>query len=83
MDELFNGLEYVRAYKDDLLIISNSHCEEYNKPVAFNRKNINYAHVNYTTRERKLLSNVKTLKEIRNILLGQQIKVCIDHNNLT
>ena len=29
MNELFNGLEYVRAYIDDLLIISNSSFEDY------------------------------------------------------
>ena len=29
MKELFNGLEYVRAYIDDLLIISNSIFEDY------------------------------------------------------
>ena len=29
MNELFNGLEYVRAYIDDLLIISNGNFEDY------------------------------------------------------
>ena len=28
MNELFNGLEYVRAYIDDILIISNGNCED-------------------------------------------------------
>ena len=27
MNELFNGLEYIRAYMDDLLIISNGNFE--------------------------------------------------------
>ena len=29
MNEIFNGLDYVRAYIDDLLIISNGNFEDY------------------------------------------------------
>ena len=37
----------------------------------------------YTTTEQKLLAIVETLKEFRNILLGQKIVVHTDHENLT
>ena len=53
-----------------------------NKPIAFySRKKLNPTKVDYTTTERKLLSIVETLKEIRNILQGQQLKLFTDHKN--
>jgi hypothetical protein len=53
------------------------------KPVAFYSRKLNPAQQRYTTTERKLLSIVETLKEFRNIILGQQVVVHTDHLNLT
>ena len=54
-----------------------------NKPIAFYSRKPNPAQTRYTTTERELLSIVETLKEFRNILLGQEITVYTDHQNLT
>ena len=53
------------------------------KPIAFYSRKLNDAQTRYTTTERELLSIVETLKEYRNILLGQQVKIYTDHKNLT
>jgi hypothetical protein len=53
------------------------------KPVAFYSRKLNPAQTWYTATERELLSILETLKEFRNIHLGQQIIVHTDHENLT
>ena len=52
------------------------------KRIAFYSRELNPTQVKYRTTEHELLSIVKTLKEFRNILLGQQIKVYTDHKKL-
>jgi len=53
-----------------------------NKPIAFYSRKMNKAQRNYTTGEQELLSIVETLKEFRNILLGQKVIVHTDHKNI-
>ena len=53
------------------------------KPIAFYSRKLNLAQTRYTTTERELLSIVEVLKEFRNILFSQQIRVHTDHENLT
>ena len=48
------------------------------KPIAFYGRKLNTAQVNNTTTECKILSKVETLKEFRNMIFGQKIKVYTD-----
>jgi transposase InsO family protein len=52
------------------------------KPLAFYSRKLNGAQSRYTTGEQELLSIVETLKEFRNILLGQKLIVHTDHKNI-
>jgi hypothetical protein len=52
------------------------------KPLAFYSRRLSSAQTRYTTGEQELLSIVETLKEFRNILLGQQNIVHTDHLNI-
>ena len=54
-----------------------------NKPIMFYSFKLNAVQTGYTTTEKELLAIVKTLKDFKNILLGQDIKVYTDHKNIT
>ena len=52
------------------------------QPLAFYSRKLNSAQKRYTTGKQELLSIVETLKEFKNILLGQKLIVHTDHKNL-
>ncbi len=53
------------------------------KPIAFYSRKLTPTQMRYTTTERELLSIVETFKDFRTILMGQQLIVHTDHENLT
>ena len=53
------------------------------KLIAFYSRRVTDCQMRYTTTESKLLVVVETLKELRNILLGQKIVIHTDRKNLT
>jgi hypothetical protein len=54
-----------------------------NRPVAFFSRNLFQNATKYSVTEIELLAIVETLKEIKRMLWGQDIKVYTDHKNLT
>ena len=59
-------------------VITQNNC-----PIAFYSKKLNTAQQNYTVTDLELLSVVMTLKEFRNILLGQEINMYTDHKHVS
>ena len=53
------------------------------KAIAFYSRKLNPAQTRSTTTEKELLAIVETLREFKNILLRQKIKVYTDHKHLT
>ena len=54
-----------------------------NLPCAFYTRKLNKAQKNYTTIEKELLSVVETFKEFRSMILGAEIHIHTDHQNIT
>jgi RNase H-like domain found in reverse transcriptase len=52
------------------------------RPLAFYSRKLNSTQRRYTTGKQELLSIVETLKEFKNIPLGQKLIVQTDHKNL-
>ncbi len=54
-----------------------------NRQIAFFSRKLSKTQQKYSTTEIELLAIVKTLKEFKRMLWGQDIKVYTDHKNLT
>ncbi len=54
-----------------------------NRPIAFFSRKLSKTQQKYSVTEIELLAIVETLKELKGMLWGQDIKVYTDHKNLT
>ena len=50
------------------------------KPIALYSRNMIYSQQRYTVTDRELLRIVETVKDFRNILIGQKLRICNDNN---
>ena len=85
-DTLLNYPDFTKEFDihtDASLLQLGACISQGGKPVAFYSRKLQPAQTRYTTTERELLSIVETLKEFRNILLGQKINVYTYYENLT
>ncbi len=52
------------------------------RPVAYYSRKLNSAQCNYATIDKEVLCVVVTLSELRSRLLGSELHVYTDHNNI-
>jgi RNase H-like domain found in reverse transcriptase len=77
LDKPFHAYTDASKYQLGAVIIQEG------RPLPFYSRKLNTsAQKRYTTGEQELLSIVETLKEFRNILLGQKVIVLTDHKNI-
>jgi hypothetical protein len=56
---------------------------QYNRPIAFFSRKLSKMQQKHSVTENELLAILETLKEFKGMLWGQDIKVYINHKNLT
>ena len=77
----FNKCFDIHTYDSDYQLLSV--IIQDGKHIALYSRKLNETQMRYTITEKEWLSIVKTLKEFRTILLGQQLKIFTEHKNPT
>jgi hypothetical protein len=70
-------------YTDSFITQLGAVITQDNRPIAFFSRKLSVTQAKYSVTEIELLAIVETLKEFKDMLWGQQIKVYTDHKNLT